>query len=657
MLCQRMVGLIRSSFTFGSLNTSCNMPSTVGLFSCSLMGTARTLRLTQSILPKSKMWWSFAYHLIPPMNVNHWIALYLGHLRYTGGTFVTRFIRRIPMEPSQSSISLACSSKHGSRQFQLKILSMVSRNLVFSLLIPQVSALKKSNGSDHGDDFRHNSGSSDNEFSDNDHNGDPSGESHPSDNNEPSDDEPLSECNVVDNGLDSAFVFTQDDLLCNETFNQCESTEEASFSAEEALYQRRFEEGYDIFDSRYLTWLEQFHPEAVPADRYTLISAPVMSTPQVSSLSPNMEQSHAEGAPSTSPTSSSTFKPKVASSTSPTGGSTSEVAPSTSPTGGSNSSTGGSTSKVISSTSLTGGSSSEATPSTSLTSGSTSKMALSTSLTGGSTSKANPSTSPTGGSTSKVTPSTSPTGGSTSKAAPSTSHTDDSNSKVGFKHTPAAKLHSKGGSSTSTTNSSSFISCFLPSLPDTTPSQPNTKKQSGARVFTSKECLDLLKEKEMKKQKENEEKEKRKLERERKKEREELQRNAEERACKAAEKARKQSEKEKKTQERIAERAKKAQEKVSKAPATRKRPRSTATSTETRALDEEPRLKTPKAIDDSIDFDRCCACFGLYAEDAGTDREWIECSCSRWIHEDCVENVIYDANGKELLCPVCLSLV
>ena len=162
----------------------------------------------------------------------------------------------------------------------------------------------------------------------------------------------------------------------------------------------------------------------------------------------------------------------------------------------------------------------------------------------------------------------------------------------------------------------------------------------------------------MKKQKENEEKEKRKLERERKKEeREELQRKAEERACKAAEKARKQAEKEKKTQERIAERAKKAQEKVSKAPATRKRPRSTATSTETRALDEELRLKTPKAIDDSIDFDRCCACFGLYAEDAGTDREWIECSCSRWIHEDCVENVIYDANGKELLCPVCLSLV
>ena len=29
--------------------------------------------------------------------------------------------------------------------------------------------------------------------------------------------------------------------------------------------------------------------------------------------------------------------------------------------------------------------------------------------------------------------------------------------------------------------------------------------------------------------------------------------------------------------------------------------------------------------------------------------------CSRWIHKECVENVIQDANGKGLLCPVCLS--
>ena len=120
------------------------------------------------------------------------------------------------------------------------------------------------------------------------------------------------------------------------------------------------------------------------------------------------------------------------------------------------------------------------------------------------------------------------------------------------------------------------------------------------------------------------------MERERKKEEreKELQRKAEERARMAAEKARKQAEKEKKTQEKMAERAKKAQEMAAKTPAPRRRVRSTATSIENGALDEEPRSKTPKAIDDSIDFDRCCACFGLYADDAGTDYEWIECSCS-----------------------------
>ena len=162
----------------------------------------------------------------------------------------------------------------------------------------------------------------------------------------------------------------------------------------------------------------------------------------------------------------------------------------------------------------------------------------------------------------------------------------------------------------------------------------------------------------MKKQKEKEEKEKRKLEREKKKEEreKEMQRKAEARAQKAAEKAKKQAEKEKNAREKTAERLKKTQEKAARAPATQ-RARSTASSTEERALDKEPRSKAPNRTDDTIDFDRCCACFGLYVDDAGTDREWIECSCSRWIHEECVENVIHDANGKELLCPVCLSSV
>jgi hypothetical protein len=41
----------------------------------------------------------------------------------------------------------------------------------------------------------------------------------------------------------------------------------------EELYQRRFEERYDIYDHKYLEWLEKNHPESVPADLYTLVSA------------------------------------------------------------------------------------------------------------------------------------------------------------------------------------------------------------------------------------------------------------------------------------------------------------------------------------------------------------------------------------------------
>ena len=41
----------------------------------------------------------------------------------------------------------------------------------------------------------------------------------------------------------------------------------------ETLYLRRYDEGFDLFDPGYIFWLEQHHPEAVPADRYTLVSS------------------------------------------------------------------------------------------------------------------------------------------------------------------------------------------------------------------------------------------------------------------------------------------------------------------------------------------------------------------------------------------------
>ena len=59
--------------------------------------------------------------------------------------------------------------------------------------------------------------------------------------------------------------YLPDGLHSNSDANQIDSKKEE-------LYQRRFEEGYDVYDSGYLKWLEKNHPEFVPADRYTLVS-------------------------------------------------------------------------------------------------------------------------------------------------------------------------------------------------------------------------------------------------------------------------------------------------------------------------------------------------------------------------------------------------
>lgn len=62
-----------------------------------------------------------------------------------------------------------------------------------------------------------------------------------------------------------------------------EATEQSSSMTEEAvsavdggttwneeLFERRYEERYDLYDPDYLPWLELHHPDAVTADRYTL---------------------------------------------------------------------------------------------------------------------------------------------------------------------------------------------------------------------------------------------------------------------------------------------------------------------------------------------------------------------------------------------------
>ena len=48
-----------------------------------------------------------------------------------------------------------------------------------------------------------------------------------------------------------------------------------------------------------------------------------------------------------------------------------------------------------------------------------------------------------------------------------------------------------------------------------------------------------------------------------------------------------------------------------------------------------------------VDPNICCTCFVQYDE-TGTD--WISCTYGRWLHEDCVEDITLDDEGKERMC-------
>ena len=50
-------------------------------------------------------------------------------------------------------------------------------------------------------------------------------------------------------------------------------------------------------------------------------------------------------------------------------------------------------------------------------------------------------------------------------------------------------------------------------------------------------------------------------------------------------------------------------------------------------------------------------CNGQYEDnvtaDCGTD--WLSCACGRWLHEDCIEDLVTDGEGKDRMCPYCLD--
>lgn len=197
-------------------------------------------------------------------------------------------------------------------------------------------------------------------------------------------------------------------------------------------------------------------------------------------------------------------------------------------------------------------------------------------------------------------------------------------------------------------------------------------KTGHARVLTSAECLEVLEEKKRKKEQEAEEKEERKKERERKKaEREELlekkkkerlerQEERKEAALKKkqAVAAKKQATAAKKQAGKLATVTRSARGRTKVVPARGCTPTDSSTTEGNSA--SGPSSPIPAAQDLTLEAEdpdleevwECAFCFGCYQED-GTD--WVECGCGRWVHEQCMEEVLLDSNGDERFCPFCLN--
>jgi len=75
------------------------------------------------------------------------------------------------------------------------------------------------------------------------------------------------------------------------------------------------------------------------------------------------------------------------------------------------------------------------------------------------------------------------------------------------------------------------------------------------------------------------------------------------------------------------------------------------------SVDDCRRDQSSESISKVIDPNKCCMCFVSYEDDVlkGAGTEWIFCKCGRWLHEDCVEDVVVDSNGEECFCSFCID--
>ena len=405
------------------------------------------------------------------------------------------------------------------------------------------------------------------------------------------------------------------------------------FSDEEvALFERRYEEGYDVYlDEQYVAWLELFHPGVVPSN---------MVPPSLDSVVDAfgyLSPLHCVDGPDSDPKSCVPSTPRA----------NGRSGPSATPIRSASS---------ANSSGATPTTSSSAKPTSSSATPTTSSGATPTTSSGETSSGATPTTS------SGATPTTS-SGETSSGATPTTSSGETSSG--------ATPTTSSSATPTTGRLSAKKVSPVTKHLTLPTPG-PSVKKKpaptraiTGARVLTSAECLAIIKEKEEKKKKEEEEKEERKRIREEKKQQREIekQKKLELRAAKEQEKKRKEAEKEeakKKKAEEKAQRVSAQQRKRSRVEEPTAGPSSASTSQGVgrtlRSRHDGPSRKAPR-LEDMIVANQCCVCFQAFDEDVemGAGTNWVQCVCTRWLHEDCVLECVMDESGKEKLCPHCVT--
>ena len=215
-------------------------------------------------------------------------------------------------------------------------------------------------------------------------------------------------------------------------------------------------------------------------------------------------------------------------------------------------------------------------------------------------------------------------------------------------------------SASKTNNNSTVLHEFLETLKFK--SRASTRAVTTARVLTSSECLSIIREKEMKKRAEEEEKQKRKLEREEKKKKaeKEKQRKAQEQAQRLAEKLEKAKKAKEEKLRKLEERAHRSEEKSQKSKEHKSNSQPTSTrpssslgkwNTYVTRLSNAKRMHMAEKEASMQTDNQCCVCFEEYEE----EEEWIQCTCcTRWLHRDCVIDIVQDANGLPRMCPYCL---